>query len=193
MMCEECGKNVASIKLVSVLAGEKHEKLICSECMSKFQKQFRALDLSGLAGILGSLIKQTGGLEDDADNNKVSMSAEGDENGENDDLMCMGCGLTYGEYRKTGFLGCPECYQAFRHPLSQTLKRLNGYTRHIGRVPGNDMCSVSIRLDIDRLRHQLTRAINEEEYEQAADIRDRIKELSAMLSEVEIREGVANE
>ena len=100
-------------------------------------------------------------------------------------LTCEQCGMTYAECQKCGMLGCANCYKAFKAPLDALLQRIHGNTQHAGRIPGSVRSGVSIRMNIDRLRQRLQKAIAEEEYEQAARLRDSIRALTAQLAENE--------
>jgi protein arginine kinase activator len=93
--------------------------------------------------------------------------------------------MTYGEFQKCGMLGCAACYQAFKTPMTALLQRVHGNTQHAGRVPGGVHSGTSIRMNIDRLRQKLQKAIEDEEYEQAAKLRDTIRTLTAQLERKE--------
>ena len=93
--------------------------------------------------------------------------------------------MTYLEFQKCGMLGCANCYQAFKTPLTALLQRVHGNTQHAGRVPGGVHSGTSIRMNIDRLKQKLQRAVADEEYEQAAKLRDAIRGLSAQLERKE--------
>ena len=172
MICDECGVNDATIKLMTISGGEKRERHLCTECMAKAKKQFGALDLSSLAGLIGGLL-QAVKQQDDGEPPEAEL-----------DLVCADCGQTYEEFRETGFLGCHACYEAFRAPLETTLKRIHGQTQHNGRVPGGSSSNLSIRLEMERLKQRLGRAIAEEAYEEAARLRDQIRALKSKLEAV---------
>ena len=82
-------------------------------------------------------------------------------------------------------LGCANCYQAFKTPMTALLQRVHGNTQHAGRVPGGAYSGTSIRMNIDRLRQKLQKAIADEEYEQAAKLRDAIRALTIQLERKE--------
>ena len=93
--------------------------------------------------------------------------------------------MTYQEFQKLGMLGCANCYQAFKTPMTALLQRVHGNTQHAGRVPGGVHSGTSIRMNIDRLKQKLQRAIADEEYEQAAKLRDAIRALTIQLERKE--------
>ena len=169
MMCEECGINPASFHFVTIRNNEKTEKNLCAACMAKYKKQLPGIDIQNLAGILSNI------LEGKRSNGKEELDAETAA------ITCEQCGMTYGEFRKCGMLGCAACYQAFRDPMTALLQRIHGNTQHAGRIPGGVHSGVSIRMNIDRLRQQLAKAVAAEEYEQAAKLRDAIRALNAQL------------
>lgn len=175
MMCEECGIRPANFHLVTIINGEKVERNLCPACMAKHQKQLPGIDFSNLAGILNSIL--TGNKGEDA---------QEQPNAEYELLTCEQCGMTYAEFQKGGMLGCANCYKAFKTPLTALLQRVHGNTQHAGRVPGGAHSGTSIRMNIDRLKQKLQKAVADEEYEQAAKLRDAIRALNIQL---ERREG----
>jgi protein arginine kinase activator len=92
-------------------------------------------------------------------------------------VRCPDCGMTLEEFRKKGRLGCPKDYEVFRPHIEELLERVHGATSHVGRIPG---LSEKELLRIQRmtdLQQELEIAIREEAYENAARIRDELKEL----------------
>ena len=175
MMCEECGIRPANFHLVTIMNGERVERNLCPACMAKHQKQLPGIDFTNLAGILNSILS---GKRDEEEQSELDAEYEG--------CTCEQCGMTYAEFQKGGMLGCANCYQAFKTPLTALLQRVHGNTQHAGRVPGGVHSGVSIRMNIDRLKEKLQQAVADEEYEQAAKLRDAIRALTIQL---ERREG----
>ena len=87
-------------------------------------------------------------------------------------MVCSSCGHTFAEFQKVGLLGCPDCYRAFEHELGRVFKRLHGATHH-----AIDIAKISETLS--DLYVQLDDAVQREAYEEAGEIRDRIKKLKA--------------
>ncbi len=173
MMCEDCGIRPAKFHLMTIINGDRVERNLCPICMAKHQKQIPGIDFSNLAGILNSILENKGREEDEADGEEL----EG--------YVCEQCGMTYVEFQKCGMLGCANCYQAFKTPMTALLQRVHGNTQHAGRVPGGVRNGTSIRMNIDRLKQKLQKAIADEEYEQAAKLRDTIRALTAQLERKE--------
>jgi protein arginine kinase activator len=89
---------------------------------------------------------------------------------------CPNCGLTYQNFRKIGRLGCSECYEAFKKELSPLLKRIHGADRHIGKVSLKGGKTIKDTRTLRDLKVQLEKAIQTEEFEEAAKLRDKIKD-----------------
>ena len=177
MICEECGIRPAKFHIMTIANDVRTERNLCPVCMAKYRRQMPGLDFSNLAGILSGLLGERSADQSDADQ---ALFAE---------LSCPECGMTYADFRKCGMLGCAHCYQAFKTPLDALLQRIHGTTQHAGRIPGNVREGVNLRVSIDRLRQKLQLAVADEDYEQAALLRDNIRALVAQLAEEE-RNGV---
>ncbi len=95
---------------------------------------------------------------------------------------CSGCGMTFNDIRQTGKLGCSNCYQVFAQEMEPTLRRIHGNSQHIGKIPSRGGEKVLMRKQLDSLKTQLQEAVNHEEYEKAAEIRDGIKSLESRLA-----------
>src|SRR5206468_2358034 len=92
-------------------------------------------------------------------------------------IQCPRCGLLYSAFRETGRLGCAECYSAFQFQLRPLLRRIHGDTRHRGKVPARDGEGAVRSRQIQRLHDELQRAVEREEFERAAGIRDEVMRL----------------
>jgi len=161
LLCDVCGKNPATVHLTEIIEGKIIEVHLCEDCAKKkteeFQKQFNIADfLSELVDI------------DSLD--KITLS----------ELSCPNCGLSYEEFKNKGRLGCAECYSAFKDKLTPLLRKIHGSLRHRGKVPKLEMRKELSREErIKELKQHLERAVRLEEYEEAARIRDEIKQLEA--------------
>lgn len=168
MICQNCKKRNANVHLTEITNNKKVEMYLCSECAEKAGQIniIYPIDINEFfTGLLGSEPKST-------------QTATGQ------DPVCGKCGMSYGEFKKTGRLGCDECYSAFEKQLKPVLKRLHGDYRHTGRKPAdiirqNDTQSASTADEIEILKSQLDDSVKKEEYEVAAQIRDKIKELES--------------
>ena len=90
---------------------------------------------------------------------------------------CPGCGLAYTEFKAKGRLGCPRCYGAFAPVLVPLLEKVHGKARHVGRTPERVRGVQQSRRELEKLESDLQDAVTNEQYERAAELRDRIRNL----------------
>jgi protein arginine kinase activator len=155
--CDKCGKP-ATVHLTEIVDGQKTEKHLCEDCASDEGITVKAS--LPITQLLEDFILQTGGAEETAD------------------LACDVCGLTYSQFRERGVLGCPNDYDAFEAALGPMIERAQeGAGEHIGKVPRRAGSTQKKHNAILRLRAELRSAVASEDYERAATLRDRIKEL----------------
>ncbi|MEE9404695.1 MAG: UvrB/UvrC motif-containing protein [Algisphaera sp.] len=112
-------------------------------------------------------------------NNFVQKHSGGDQKIRGaEDLTCEECGMTFTEFRENSLLGCPDCYVAFEGPLSPLLERAHeGGTHHAGKVPRRAGVGEQRQVALRQLRRRLDVAVQSEDYEQAAQLRDEITSL----------------
>jgi len=96
---------------------------------------------------------------------------------------CSFCGFTFNDFRRVGRLGCPKCYETFENQLASLLRRIHGQDRHMGKLP---VTTVKGKLsneakDLHAFKIKLQQAISKEAYEEAAVLRDKIKEIENKL------------
>ncbi len=101
---------------------------------------------------------------------------------------CAACGLTHEEFARTGLLGCGECYQSFGSIVDPILRRVHGHHQHAGKIPERAGKAAATDRHIDDLRRELEDLVRREEFEEAAVLRDRIREIEGG-SDPEMREG----
>ena len=170
MKCDLCAKKKATVHLTEIVDGQMTEMHICEECAK--EKSVQMEQQFGLADLLAGL----------ADFNKPTKEAPKIK------MTCMNCGMDYDEFKKLGRLGCSECYSSFESNLSGLLKKIHGSAAHSGkapnRVPEKDAPTVKTNVEVKRgvlsvadLRVQLQQLIQQEDYEGAAKLRDKIREL----------------
>ncbi|MFC1704379.1 UvrB/UvrC motif-containing protein [Candidatus Omnitrophota bacterium] len=158
MLCDACGKTPATVHLTEIVDEQMTELHLCELCAKEksvqMEQQFGLADL--LAG-LTDIGKQIKGVS------KIKT-------------QCSHCGITYEDFRKSGRLGCGECYSVFKKYLSSLLKKIHGSSQHTGKAPAKLSKSVKAKSDIQELRMKLSLAIQNEEFEEAAKLRDKIKD-----------------
>ncbi|MBF0619640.1 MAG: UvrB/UvrC motif-containing protein [Candidatus Omnitrophica bacterium] len=180
MKCDKCAKK-ATVHLTEIVEGKVMEMHMCEDCAREQSHQME--QQFGLADLLAGL----------TDFGKQIPEAQKDV------LKCPTCGLTYEEFRKFGRFGCAECYVAFKSQLKPLLKKIHGSTAHLGKKPVNvvetSMPAAAVPVSagiqppkaapvpltqlnaIDALRERLQDAISREDFEQAAELRDKIREM----------------
>ncbi|MCK4511636.1 UvrB/UvrC motif-containing protein [bacterium] len=167
MICDECGRP-ATIRFVETVNGEMRLMRLCGECAAA-----RGIGLS-FAPLAGPLVNMLMGfLEEVGAQDSVEVP----------EPACSECGLPYDEFRRTGKLGCAVCYTSFEKELRPLIRRINGSTRHTGRIPTSAPDDVESIREVRRLKVDLERAVRGEEYERAAELRDRIRDLESKRSE----------
>lgn len=167
MKCNVCKKKEATIHLTKILEGEVHNLNLCEDCAKK----------QGLVGEGSDVAEFLFSLE-------VPKSTKEPEVVE---LKCSACGFTQSQLKKSGRLGCPECYTAFGEVLEGILKSMHKGTRHVGKVPRAQQSGKTFAEKIKKLQEELDKAVAVEDFERAAVLRDEIKRIRAKLSEGELQ------
>ncbi len=166
-LCDECGQNEAVYTVSVMMGGEITQRRLCPDCMAKMNMNLSAGNVKKmLSAILSAL---TGQEEQAAEEPAVS---------EEDDVVCERCGTSLSRFTKSGKLGCPHCYTAFREKLTPMLQQIHGRVQHAGRKPTQDEAAQQRRTTYERLTRHLEAAVAVEDYETAAVIRDHLKKLS---------------
>jgi protein arginine kinase activator len=161
MRCCVCKEREATVHLTQI-AGDKMQKLdLCEECA----KNKGVNDPTGFS--LADLLLGLGASQE------MEQAAGGTE------LRCPRCGFTQADFKKAGRLGCPDCYRAFADGLGSLLKTMHKGTRHVGKVPEALRQTQDLDERVKSLQRKLAKAVEEENFEQAAQLRDEIKQLTA--------------
>jgi len=166
MLCTICKEKPATVHLTQIV-GDKMQKLdLCEDCAkTKGINDPTSFGLADLDLVLGLGASQ-----------QLEQAAGGVE------LKCPRCGFTQTDFKKSGRLGCPECYVTFAEGLRGLLKTMHKGTRHTGKAPE---ALRATRENADRMKSlqaKLAKAIKDEHYEQAAQVRDEIKQLTGRPS-----------
>ncbi|MFQ5501323.1 MAG: UvrB/UvrC motif-containing protein [Phycisphaerae bacterium] len=160
-ICQACKKQSATVHITDVAHGENNERHLCDECAQQEGATPKPLDNQHLKNLLSTFVE--GG--------KVTARQIAE-------LTCTNCGLTFVEFRNTGLLGCPNDYDAFDQALVPLIERAHqGASHHIGKIPRRLGAPRAAENDLIRLRRELDHAVDAEQFEQAARIRDHIRQL----------------
>ncbi len=160
MQCDHCKDRPATIHLTQIVDNSVTTRHLCEQCAGELGIQTGANVANPLSDFLASMGK-----------GKDEKTPEGGEAG-----RCGFCNGTLDDFRETGRLGCPQCYDPFGKYLRDLLRRLHGSSRHVGEIyvaPGQQANTSKGRLS--ELRDQLRKAVDAENFELAADLRDQIR------------------
>lgn len=174
MLCQKCYKKTASVFISSIINGKETRIYLCDECAKDYSLlNFNFQDLFSIKDVIDKFKEDEDISKEEKKENLLMI----DNNSEEKSITCPNCYSTYDEYRQTGKLGCSRCYEIFKKQLKPILKNIYGYEEYIGKTPKKDDNHIYISKEIRILKEDLNRAIEREEYEKAADIRDKIKNL----------------
>jgi len=160
MTCDICKKNEATVHLTQIIENKMLKIDLCEVCSkAKGLQEAAGFSLADLQVGLGS----------------------GDEISSEAGLMCPVCGFTQADFKKSGRLGCSACWETFEAGLAGLLKAMHKSERHVGKVPNKAAHTLVITEQIKDLAGDLEKAVRAEKYEDAAHIRDQIRELESKL------------
>lgn len=154
MLCQNCGEREARICITQIVNSKKTEIHLCQRCAQQ----------GGHADSVFALHKMLAGLVDWTDTYAPSKS-------------CPNCGRTENQLRQDGKFGCEQCYLTWSPWVKKIISRIQGSVVHTGKIPHSAGEQVQIKRELDQLRQGLKAAIDQEHFEEAAEIRDRIRDL----------------
>ena len=159
MLCECCQQHDATIHVTQVTDGKSRELHLCEHCAEE-----SGLNVQNVMSLPEVLFGIAGATEEDKEAAARS---------------CPGCHLRGADLKKTGRLGCPQCYRTFAKELAPMLTAMHKGVRHVGKSPSHGAAGISaVAPDgLEELRRQLSEAVLAERFEDAARLRDRIREL----------------
>jgi protein arginine kinase activator len=175
MLCEICNKRVATIHLTQIVNNQKVEMYVCDQCAK--EKGMYGFEMPFLVGNFFASFLGLNNNSNSSDSSETKLYTPQYQA----TITCSKCGMSLEEFQKTGRLGCSTCYDTFGEVLKPLIKRLHGSLQHTGKVPVRFSKTVSITREIAKLKDLLNKAIEKEEYEKAAEIRDKIKDLEVNL------------
>lgn len=155
MICDVCKKNQATVFLTQIVEGKMQKVNLCENC----SKEKGVTDPTGFA--LADLLLGLGAAQEIERGGGVQK--------------CPVCGFSQSDFKKTGRLGCATCYDTFSEGLQSLLKGMHKGTEHKGKVPSRLQRSLEREQQLKDLHRTLRKAVSDEDYEEAAKLRDRIK------------------
>jgi len=159
-LCDLCGKNEATMKVRRVDKDKPAEDIaVCADCAR--QRGFS--DVEKLKADVAEIIAEL----------KTRVD-EGDAK-----LICRSCGMSYADFKRQARLGCAECYVSFHDELVPLIRRIHGAVQHVGRTASGGRKQAQVKMNVQKLREELTSAIKGEDYEKAAALRDQLRKKEA--------------
>ncbi|GAX89354.1 UvrB/UvrC motif-containing protein [Effusibacillus lacus] len=165
MKCEECGQRPATVHFTKIIQGEKTEAHLCESC-AREKGEWMNPSTAGFS--LNSLL--SGLLNFDSAGTPVAAVPR-----------CGNCGMTYSQFSESGRFGCAECYTHFQSRLDPLMRKIHGSATHAGKVPQRTNSKIRTKRELDKLRAQLQSVIQAEKFEEAAVLRDKIREIEQQL------------
>jgi protein arginine kinase activator len=163
MQCQACGKRTATIHLTELNEGVRTELHICEHCAS--EQGITTHSQISINELLSHLLA-------------VQPSDEEMFGPVDKELVCPTCGFTMDRLRKEGTLGCPLDYKVFEQALLPLIERAHGgKNSHCGKVPSKLPTDTKKFVELSQLRQQLEEAVRDEDYERAAQLRDKMKQM----------------
>lgn len=173
MECERCKKRPATVYFTEIINNRKRTMNLCESCVREVQAESMGfMPQMNLHSFLSSLLHSEF-FEAPSPGQKVTP----------EQTRCASCGITESVFVKRGLLGCGNCYRYFGDRLEPLLRRIHGTTRHTGKIPERTGGKVHLSNKIERLKARLRETISREEFEQAARLRDEIRDLEKELKE----------
>ena len=159
MICPRCLKREATVHISKNVNGKKEEYVVCNECA----KEMGFFGSSDLLFNMGDFIS--------------GFMGKGITPSLSDQKKCPACGMTLTELSRTSKLGCSNCYEIFDDYLDPVMKKIHGNSRHVGKLPQTADDNFKKQHQISSLKEDLKAAVGREDFEQAAVLRDNIREL----------------
>lgn len=171
MLCQDCHKNLATVRYAEVVDGKVSEQHLCQDCLGRRQESVSSgFQFAKPAAFRGKPIP--------APKTAAADPAEARQS-------CTGCNTTLKKILETGQVGCSTCYESFPVQLESLLEGIHVALAHRGKVPRLDDARARLRSDLQAKRGLLKTALTTENYEEAAALRDEIRALETGLSAAE--------
>lgn len=194
MLCQKCNKKVATVFISTIVNGKNTQMYLCTDCAKELHDNMNPdikipfpindilTNMELNEDTINEWINKFKDMEDKGQIEELVQHENPEtlqHNNQHEDITCNFCNTSFDEYKKTGKLGCGKCYSTFRKQLKPIIEGIYGYSEHIGKFPKNEFKDTEIVKTVEQLKEKLNMAIQEEEYEQAAKLRDEILQLEA--------------
>lgn len=176
MICQECNERPATLHFTKINNGEKTEFHLCEVCAQEKGENFMANSASGFSinNLLAGLLN--------FDHNYQLAQQKPSLYEQPQVVQCDNCSMTYKQFIQVGRFGCSHCYEAFKEQLQPIYRKLHsGNTLHNGKIPKRIGGNIHLKKNIEELKYSMKAAIEKEEFEKAAQVRDEIRNLEKQL------------
>lgn len=164
MLCEHCSEREATVHLTQVIEGEVRKLHLCEQCAAE-----SGFDVHGTMSVTDILLGMGGEISAPAASEMIERS-------------CPVCHMRRSDFKKTGQFGCPSCYETFADELKPLLKAIHRGEQHTGKVPAREGVRVRMSAQLARLQQALDQAVADEKYEEAASLRDQIRDCKVAIA-----------
>ncbi|WP_409252505.1 UvrB/UvrC motif-containing protein [Bacillus sp. SCS-153A] len=169
MICQECNERPATLHFTKIVNGEKTEVHLCEKCAKEKGDMFmfEGSPAFSVNSLLSGLL-----------NLSPAMKQQEAQIHKKEVLQCDKCKMTFQQFINVGRFGCSNCYETFKDELTPILRRVHsGNVEHHGKIPSRMGGTIHLKKKLTSLRAQLQQLIQDEEFEQAAGVRDEIRSL----------------
>jgi len=160
--CRRCAKS-ATLHITEIQDGKAVAVHLCNSCAQEYLDEEAEQVSSAPPEDVTAKLEEL--MSEDADS----------------DTRCTNCNISFGEFREQGRLGCPTCFQEFHGDLMPLLENIHESATHVGKRPKRNPAQTADQSRLIQIRQQLESAIDREDYEQAASLRDEIAEIEKTL------------
>lgn len=169
MLCDRCKQRPANVHYTQIINGIKTEMNLCEQCAQE-EGLLNSDTFSSFMNFTPFSVQNLlAGLMNFLPNTERGFTEE--------QLKCDNCGMTYDKFKQTGRLGCSKCYDFFKDELNPLIRRIHGSIGHRGKIPRKTGGVLRAKREIEELKAQLDKAVKDEAYEEAAKLRDKIRDL----------------
>ncbi|WP_217589043.1 UvrB/UvrC motif-containing protein [Lentibacillus saliphilus] len=179
MKCQECQKRPATLHLKHVINGQKREHHVCEVCAKEKGYVSSPDEGYSLHHLLTGLFN--------FDSVPIESQGQGSNHLQSSrDLQCDKCGLTFSQFKRSGKFGCAQCYETFSSRLDPILRRVHsGNTKHHGKIPKRRGGHLHMKKQLASYKAELKALIEQEAFEEAAVLRDKIKQVEQGIRDQE--------
>ncbi|WP_407305706.1 UvrB/UvrC motif-containing protein [Desulfosporosinus sp. SB140] len=163
MLCQHCQQREAKVQISKTENGQTHEVYLCEVCA----KQTQEVSFIFHPVIVPEFLQALFGLN--------PMLPE-----QPSEKVCPKCGISFSRITQAGKLGCSACYETFETQLEPLLRRVHGGGQNVGKVPVRRGSEIKNRMEVRKLKEKLQQLIQQENFEEAAKVRDQIRQIEQL-------------